>query len=82
MRTGALAAPAGAPPWFPEVLLNISQRFLEKFPSTPVQLASFPSTDLPDAVKYRGCLIYVSDTNFIAMSDGAFWYPLTKGAHY
>lgn len=63
------------------VFAQIERSFVWVVPTDPVALPPFLSTALPAATINRAKLIYVTDINTVAFSDGAFWYPLTKGPH-
>lgn len=51
-------------------------------PDTPVKLPAYLSTALPSASASPQSLIYVADTNKVAVSVSGYWYPLTLGTHY
>lgn len=51
------------------------------FPTSPTRLVSYPSTDLPNPADYPFAMVWLSDLLTIAASDGAYWYPYTKGTH-
>lgn len=49
-------------------------------PRGPVRLASVEEADLPPATDFDGALIYVSDLQKVAMSNGTTWTDTTGGA--
>jgi len=64
---------AGAPPWAHELARAVND--LERR-RVPVPLPSFSKADLPDAARYRGAWIHVTDDAggaTPAFSDGAVW---------
>ena len=60
----------------------------EQFPKGPVNLPQYTSNaignqgGLPSANKHPYTLIWVTDKNTAALSNGTYWYPITLGAHY
>lgn len=60
----------------PQLSRLIEQDFVRRVPSVPIRLPRFASTDLPDPVKYEGCLIYCPDTLQVRVSDGVAWGAL------
>lgn len=57
----------------PQTKRLIEQDFVSNQPKRPVKLPPFPSTDLPDAAEWPGCLIYVTDKTCAGVSTGAAW---------
>lgn len=49
-------------------------------PQGPVRFASVLQANLPAAADYEGCVIYVSDLDKLALSDGTTWTDTTGGA--
>ena len=49
-------------------------------PSKPTQLGSVAQADLPPAADWVGCIIYVSDLQKVAVSNGTSWTDTTGGA--
>lgn len=84
----ALIIPPGTDKNIVDIFNQVDRDKADKAPRIPVGLPQFTSTGpnpqkdgLPNASKYIGCLIWVSDLNKLAYSDGSFWYPVTVGAH-
>jgi hypothetical protein len=76
----ALILEPTAPGWAQRMVLALKGYFLPLVPSSPVMLASFPSTSLPDPAAYAGCLIYVPDKAKVGLSNGAAWTNAIGGA--
>lgn len=76
--------PAGAPSWLVNVLGEIEQMFLPVTPTQPIKLKSYDSSSaagLPDPTKWSNSIIWISNLNTAAISNGVHWYPVTLGAH-
>lgn len=76
----SIQVPADAPQWMHGVLHNIDRGYVPRVGNEPIRLPPYKSTDLPDAAKYIGRVIWVSDIKKPAVSDGIHWYPYTLGA--
>lgn len=72
--------PAGAPQWLTSVLRDIERSYAPLFPKTPLRLASYLSTSLPNASDYPQGLIWISNLNTVAISNGTQWIKLTMGS--
>lgn len=76
----AITLPSGAPNWLREVTKQIEAQFVERYPTIPVKLPAFQSTNLPDPAKYKAALIWVDDLNVPAVSTGSAWKEITLGS--
>ena len=65
--------PPETPLWMVNIAKQIEQNFVDAYPKYPVRLPSFQSVDLPDPKKYPNSMIWVSDLNSSAYSNGINW---------
>jgi hypothetical protein len=71
-----VTVPRDAPAWAQQFADDVTRELRTRARGFPVVLASFPKTDLPDAARWVGSWIYVSDATggaVPAYSDGANW---------
>lgn len=59
---------------------ELAKDFVSRAPQHPVKLAEYVSTDLPDAARWRWCLIAVPDKGCAAISNGVAWLRADGGA--
>lgn len=64
---------ASAPEWAKRLVADMEKGYVKAYPTAPVRLPAFVSTDLPKASDYPWCLIAVTDTGVAAMSNGTAW---------
>jgi hypothetical protein len=78
-----VTVPKEAPPWAQTLADDVTRELRARARGFPVVLASFPKADLPDAARWSGSWIYVSDDvggAVPAFSDGAAWRRATDRA--
>lgn len=71
-----VTVPAGAPLWAQQLADDVTRELRARARGFPVVLAPFPKADLPDAARWRGAWIFVTDATggpIPAFSDGAAW---------
>lgn len=68
------------PDWATRFALRISQSFLGLFPGAPVRLWRVAFADLPDATRWPGSVVYVSDKAKVGLSNGVAWTDAAGGA--
>lgn len=76
----AANVPAGSPLFLTTFAKSVDETYVARQPTAPIKLPGFKSTDLPLASRFVGCLIWISNLNVPAFSDGTNWYPLSHGA--
>ncbi len=79
----AITVPSDAPPWARAMADDISRELRARTRGFPVALASFVKTDLPDATRWTGSWIFVTDDvggSIPAFSDGTNWRRATDRA--
>lgn len=65
---------AAAPPWAHDMARTIERAYNQQANAQrPFKLPRYASTALPNASDYTGHLVYVSDTNRVAGSNGTNW---------
>jgi hypothetical protein len=57
----------------PHERAELSRDFVSRAPQHPIKLAEYPSTLLPDAARWRWCMIAVPDKACAAISNGVAW---------
>jgi len=70
---------ADSPPWAHALARRLDEELYSSL-SQPVALARYSVADLPDATRFRACVIYVTDETdgaVPAFSDGADWRRVT-----
>jgi hypothetical protein len=67
-----LGGDARAPQWVQTLREEIERRFEGLF-QKPFALKPYDSAAMPPAARFRGCLVYVSDTDLPAVSNGTDW---------
>jgi hypothetical protein len=71
---------ASAPGWAVRYALRVDQAFKNLFPKAPDRLWGVLQADLPDAAKWTGCTVYVSDLQKVGLSNGTTWTQTDGGA--
>lgn len=72
----------GAPSWFQRWAMRLPDFFVSRYPGYPVRVPTYAATaNLPAAAAFSGCLVFNTALGQPCVSDGAFWYPITLGAH-
>lgn len=59
---------------------EVERQCVPVFPDAPVRLPVFTSATLPSAADYAHGLVWVSDLDTLAASNGTQWFRYTKGA--
>jgi hypothetical protein len=78
-----VTVPRDAPLWAQQLADDVTRELRARARGFPVVLASFFKADLPDAARWAGSWIYVSDDiggAVPAFSDGAAWRRATDRA--
>lgn len=52
---------------------EIGKDFVSRAPGHPIKLAEFAQADLPDASRWRWCIVAVTDLGCVGLSTGAAW---------
>lgn len=74
-----LSVAPGSPSSVVALARDVERQCVPVYPDAPIRLPVFPSTALPSAATYAHGLVWVSDLETLAASDGANWYQYTKG---
>lgn len=69
-----------APQYVRRLVADLEKAYVKAYPTAPVRLPSFTSTDLPKASDYAWCLIAVIDKACAAISDGSQWLRVDGSA--
>lgn len=64
----------GTPEWWKRAALSFERLFVAA--GRPLQLPAYDTVDLPDAARWRGCLVYDGTTDQAKLSDGVTWNAL------
>lgn len=57
----------------PQLERLLDARYVPQYSKAPQQLATFTQANLPSAVTYLGCIVYVSDKQCVGVSNGTTW---------
>lgn len=71
-----ITIPSGAPPWFSSMARQLETMFVQTQPKNPIRLPYFNADKLPAADKYKGHIVYVTDLETIAVSNGVAWFSV------
>lgn len=52
---------------------EIERDFVSRAPKHPVKLAEFTVAELPDAARWRWCVVAVTDRDCVGLSNGLAW---------
>lgn len=69
-----------APQWARRMVTDLEKAYVKAYPTAPVRLPVFVSTELPKATDYAWCMIAVSDKTCAAISDGSQWLRVDGSA--
>lgn len=71
---------ANAPSWALQFAQRTLNAFKSRSPRSPERLAAFTYAELPPAIDWTGCVVFVSDKNKVGLSNGSAWTDPAGGA--
>lgn len=72
-----LTVPASAPSWAHKVFRRLETAINRQNNPTAQRVPQYAVADKPDATAFEGHIIYITDTNRFAGSDGTNWVYLS-----
>jgi len=75
-----IPVPAGSPPYLGKLVRDIERSLQPRYADQPFVLKGYDTNDLPDPKVWPKAVIWLNNTNTMAVSDGTSWYPVTLGA--